>query len=383
MNPRVINIVCSHYPPHKGGVERFAFLQTSEFARRGLSVNVITHDTESLGFIEESGLVTIFRLSCASLIAGNRLPFPKSLAQLWHVYRRCFQRKNATTILHTRYYPLIIIAAIYSTLQFRRPILVDHSSSFMDFGPGFLKPICRLYEVILTLMLWLFRPRVFGVSHSCNQWLKRLGLRPEGVYYNCINPDDFKPQDIEIRETFSINSSHIVIAIGRLVKEKGVLELAKAFLEFQVSHPDWALVVIGKGELEPQLKKLAKSGNNIHLLGAQPSDVVAAFLSNSDILVNPSNYPEGLPTVLLEAGLAKCAVIATPNGGSKEVVIDRKTGLLISKGEAPLILERLLELADDPKLRLRLGQCLYDHIIANFVVEAVTDRFMADVLAYG
>ncbi|XP_018645228.1 dna2/nam7 helicase family member, putative [Schistosoma mansoni] len=54
-----------------------------------------------------------------------------------------------------------------------------------------------------------------------------------------------------------------------------------------------------------------------------------SLLSQSDIFVNPSIYAEGLPTAVLEAGMLKCAVLATDRGGVKEVITSPSQGIII------------------------------------------------------
>ena len=65
----------------------------------------------------------------------------------------------------------------------------------------------------------------------------------------------------------------------------------------------------------------------------------------TDIFVHPSMYPEGLPTSILEAGLMKCAIIATPRGGTVEVIENNVDGLIVEENVEDLIdkLETLLK----------------------------------------
>ncbi|WP_144523653.1 teichuronic acid biosynthesis protein TuaC [Bacillus pumilus] len=100
----------------------------------------------------------------------------------------------------------------------------------------------------------------------------------------------------------------LVVFVGRLVKEKGLLELADA-----VSSIDGVKAVfVGKGPLAKELKE--RAGASILLPGQVPNDQVKDYLIAADLFALPS-YSEGMPTVVLEALALKVPVIATRVGG--------------------------------------------------------------------
>lgn len=100
----------------------------------------------------------------------------------------------------------------------------------------------------------------------------------------------------------------LVVFVGRLVKEKGLLELADA-----VSGLDGVKAVfVGKGPLAKELTE--RAGASILLPGQVPNEQVKDYLIASDLFALPS-YSEGMPTVVLEALALKVPVIATRVGG--------------------------------------------------------------------
>ncbi|MFS3915048.1 teichuronic acid biosynthesis protein TuaC [Bacillus australimaris] len=100
----------------------------------------------------------------------------------------------------------------------------------------------------------------------------------------------------------------LVVYIGRLVKEKGLLELADA-----VSSMDGVKVVfVGKGPLAKELAE--RAGASIILPGQVPNEQVKDYLMAADLFALPS-YSEGMPTVVLEALALKVPVVATRVGG--------------------------------------------------------------------
>lgn len=100
----------------------------------------------------------------------------------------------------------------------------------------------------------------------------------------------------------------LVVFVGRLVKEKGLLELADAVSGMSGVKA----VVVGKGPLAKELTE--RGGESVLLLGQVPNEQVKEYLMAADLFVLPS-YSEGMPTVALEALALKVPVIATRVGG--------------------------------------------------------------------
>lgn len=110
------------------------------------------------------------------------------------------------------------------------------------------------------------------------------------------------------------------------------------------------------------------------MLGKLEHDHMMKQYVTSDIFINPS-YSEGLPTTVLEAGLMKCAVVATDVGGTSEIIEDRKDGLLC-KPEVLDIVEKLEILIKDKNLREQLSENLYNKINKQFSWENTTKQLL-------
>jgi glycosyltransferase involved in cell wall biosynthesis len=375
---QLVMMVCSHYFPHPGGVERYVKLQAQECARLGFAVRIVTHDTENLGFIEEQPPIEIYRLKCWSPLPHRRLPVPVRPGELWRVWRACRARRPALTVVHTRYYPLSLFGCLLARGSGSRLALIDHSSDYIRLGSAWKNALGHGYEHLLSAMILLFRPKVFGVAQACVRWLRRFGVRRAAVCPNSVDPQQRRLAVIPLAEIIGpLASRKVVLAVGRLVREKGVMELVEGFLRFAQRRDDYALVVIGHGELEPEIQEAARRHpGRLLFLGRQPLPVVLSCMAQAAVFVNPSNYPEGLPTILLEAGLCGAAVISTPNGGAGELIEPGLTGLLIERGEPSAIAEALQTLDADPKLRETIAARLRERIERDFPVETITKRFL-------
>jgi glycosyltransferase involved in cell wall biosynthesis len=108
--------------------------------------------------------------------------------------------------------------------------------------------------------------------------------------------------------------------VGRLAVEKGIDRLLDGW------PADERLLVVGSGELEDEAARLA--GPRVELLGQRPPTEVRALLGRARGLVFPSIWPEGLPTVYLEALAAGLPVLAWPESVVGDLVAEEGTGLV-------------------------------------------------------
>ena len=138
------------------------------------------------------------------------------------------------------------------------------------------------------------------------------------------------------KETESITlpsfAGKTILTVGRLVPWKGIDSLIEILLHFT----EVRLVIVGEGSLRKKLEDLASSlgvDDRVLFMGGLSKSQVFTCLNLADIFVLNSSY-EGLPHVVLEAMTVGIPIIATDAGGTKEVVSNEKTGLLIPVGDS-------------------------------------------------
>lgn len=169
----------------------------------------------------------------------------------------------------------------------------------------------------------------------------------------------------------STDTSIVVGSIGRLDAMKAHEILLKAIAQVERTKA----VILGEGDERSHLEALADElgiRDRVHLPGwvEQPQ----SYLSSFDVVALPSRS-EGFPLAMVEAMLAARPVVATRVGSMSEAMIDGKTGLLIEKNDVDGLANALQRLRDDPSLRIQLGQRARDMAVANFTVEAMTQRY--------
>jgi glycosyltransferase involved in cell wall biosynthesis len=155
---------------------------------------------------------------------------------------------------------------------------------------------------------------------------------------NGIDTKRFAPTDeliskgLQLRkETDTTEEAWIWIFVGRIVTDKGIMELLDAFSEINKLYPDDRLWLLGDEEpeldpLKPEYSKLLKSHPAIRWWGYQND--IRPFLAASQVLTFPS-YREGFPNVPLQAGAMGCFLILSDINGCNEIVDHQKDGLLV------------------------------------------------------
>jgi glycosyltransferase involved in cell wall biosynthesis len=176
----------------------------------------------------------------------------------------------------------------------------------------------------------------------------------------------------------------VVSYAGRLIKEKGILNLLEAFAKVRGDHPKLPLklVIAGDGELLQGIREqYGQPGSGVDILGKLDFAHVMALFKRSDIFVYPSLYPEGLPTSILEAGLLKCAVIATPRGGTEEVITTGQHGI-ISDGSVDDLYHAIDGLVIDPGKRQKFGAALQAKVKRVFNWDAVAHNVDQEINSF-
>lgn len=132
------------------------------------------------------------------------------------------------------------------------------------------------------------------------------------------------------------DGSFTFLFVGRLVRDKGIVELVDAYRRLRCEGCDIHLIMVGAREEDNPLPSntIAEISNDptIHLTDKWEDDVRPYYVA-SDVLVLPS-YREGLPNVVLEAGAFSLPSIVTDINGSREIITDGKNGIVVPACES-------------------------------------------------
>ncbi|MDR2919868.1 MAG: glycosyltransferase family 4 protein [Tannerella sp.] len=166
-----------------------------------------------------------------------------------------------------------------------------------------------------------------------------------GIDPDLFNPEVISPEDrAKLKEDLNIYAEDFVyVFVGRLVSNKGISELVKAFTQINTGYQHVKLLLIGpfEKELDPLddvTMSTIEENRNIILTGFQ-SDI-RPYLAISDVFVFPS-YREGFPNVVMQAGAMGLPSVVTDINGCNEIITDQLNGLVIPPRNVNSLKERM------------------------------------------
>ena len=177
-----------------------------------------------------------------------------------------------------------------------------------------------------------------------------------------LDPRRLAPVEPEARRSrrrdLGLDEDALVVGYaGRLVPEKGVLDLVEAVRKLTPPITRVQLVLIGAGPLEAELRARARGAVRLEILPARPRDRIASFYQSLDVFVLPSRttptWKEQFGMVAAEAMACGVPVVGSSSGAIPDLV--GRAGLIVPEGDADALAAALHRLAIDTRLRGELG----------------------------
>lgn len=300
------------------------------------------------------------------------------------------------------------IPVVYEIRAFWEDAAVDHGS----YREGSWK--YRLTRFMETRVC----KRAAHVGVLCNglkQDLIGRGIQASRItpVFNGISPSDFKavPQDKDFQKKYGLEGKTVIGFIGSFYRYEGLDLLVKSFADLAREYPDLVLLLVGGGEMEPELRRLvwklfypvkqptgilaAESGfsgaripefqnssipeSRVVFPGRIPHEQVPGVYSLMDILVYP-RYKMRLtdlvtPLKPLEAMAMGKALVASDVGGHQELIRDQETGVMFRAGDRDDLTRALRELLDDRDKRHRIESYAAQWVRDNHIWEKTTSVY--------
>ena len=372
-----IAIFTGYYLPHTGGVERYVCNLAKELRKLNNEVIIITtkHE-ENLKQTEDLGYAKIYRMPIYSLFS-SRYPIIKKNKEYYKLMKKLEQEKIDSIILNTRFHLTSLIGAKFAKSHNLPACVIEHGSTHFTVYNKLLDILGHIYEHALTNKMKKLVKDYYGVSLKCNSWLSHFKIEAKGVFYNSIDENEYETYKTSNYKKCE-NGKTIITYVGRMIKEKGILEIIDAYEQLKEKN-NTQLIIAGDGPLLKELegKKLNK---NILLAGKLNHDEVMGLLNKTDIFVHPSSFAEGMPTSILEAGLMKCAIVATPAGGTAEVINKKELGI-ICEPTVESIKKGLQYYLENEEKRKQTAENLHIRVKENFTWK-VTAKNIANEIKY-
>ncbi|MBI4915336.1 MAG: glycosyltransferase [Acidobacteria bacterium] len=190
-----------------------------------------------------------------------------------------------------------------------------------------------------------------------------------------VDTSRFRPDAVRrlaMRERLGVaDSEFVIVFVGRMCVEKGVLELLEAFKSLHSAHPDTRLVLVGPDEegIVPTVRDVEG------VLVCGYTDRPEEYLVAADVFCLPS-HREGFGSVIIEAAACGVPGIGSRVYGICDAIVDGETGLLHAVRDPADLMRCLTTLVEDGALRARLGSQALERARTRFSSERVVGAFV-------
>lgn len=342
----------AQYLPKTGGVERYTFNLARKVISHGHRAIVVTSEYNALPAYEiDAEGIEIYRVPSFQFMNG-RLPLIKINRRFQSVEKKLRSKSIDYCIINTYFYPLSMFAARWTRKENIPALIMNHGSAWLMTGNGLPALLGQLYERLAVRLCSKYTERFFGVSLAAQEWMKTFAIDAEGIITNAVSIKEIKDgidSNLNWRAALSVPAdSRLVAFVGRMIPEKGVDPMIEAMRAIREKCPNTFLVMVGEGPLFEKYTQTQLDG--VILLGKQPYSAVLSLLKQADVFCLPSRS-EGFACTVLEAAALECPIVTTATGGSPQLLINDKYGLLLKSMDKKDIAEACIYALNDAQWR--------------------------------
>ena len=171
-------------------------------------------------------------------------------------------------------------------------------------------------------------------------------------------------------------SGIVVVMISRILRSKGVLEMAAAARTVRRVEPGVSFLLVGPADPDSldalTAEELRQLRGSVTWVG--PRSEVRDILALADIFVLPSFYREGVPRILVEAASTALPLVAVDGPGLRDVVEDGVNGFLVPPRDPAAIADAVLRLVRAPELRASFGKRSRQRAVSRFDLSVVAEH---------
>ena len=208
----------------------------------------------------------------------------------------------------------------------------------------------------------------FGVPED------RVTIIPNGVDRERSLPA--RSRSMVRRELDIDEGAEVVVSVGALNWEKDPLAQLEVFGRVAQDRPRSVLVMVGQGPLEDATRQATEHlhlAERVRMLGVRND--VPDILAASDVLLLASKT-EGMPGVVIEAGIANLPVAGYRLSGVPEVVVNGSTGLLARAGDVDGLATCVTKVLAEAESRVRMGRAAHRRCIERFTMESIAPSYL-------
>jgi glycosyltransferase involved in cell wall biosynthesis len=290
--------------------------------------------------------------------AGMPIPYYRGMRIYWPPWRRFIDRarSDGVQVIHLTTPGPMGLAAVWAARRTALPLVGSFHTDIAAYAAT-LSGSPRLGQWMRAYLKWLYGQcqAVLVPSEHTRTLLLEQGARPEQlrVWTRGVDTDLFRPErrSDELRRAWRAGEDRpVLLYVGRLSREKGLLRLAGISAHLQRRGLDHRLVFVGDGPLR---RELTEACPDAVFLGALGRAAVARAFASADIFVFPSTT-DTAGNVVLEAQASGLPVVVSASGGPKENLVPDRSGLICG-GDVAEWAATVSQLLMEPQARHRMG----------------------------
>ncbi|CAB4710884.1 MAG: glycosyltransferase [Actinobacteria bacterium] len=334
-------LVTPFLPPRIGGIERHSENLIREFVKSpGSEITVLTSNNPRWPVQERNYPRNVKIIQLRSVTLFGRLPIPLVTLSNFRKLRELRKRNFDRLIVQSHLFPISTISALIMQ-KVPSKIWINHGSGYITMGSNIVQTVEKFYENLQARIMSRRMNGFIAVSKDAATWISSIVKQN----FACV-PNGVPAELIVQRQTFPVIKGQIsLLFVSRLLPGKGGIEAIKILeklIEREAGEGAYSLTVIGEGSEEEEMQAYATSKQlPVIFLGALNHDVVIEQMRKCDVFIYPSKYPEGFPTVILEA-IASGLLIASTSPAGLEVFIETASCIYGQESELASLLSHIL-----------------------------------------
>ena len=352
--------------------------------RRGYHVHAIASPGPELDEFARAEAVAVHPVPMTRTISPLR-----DLGSLWRLWRTL--RRIRPDVVHAHFAKSGLLGMLAALLA-GVPVRVYHQRSLNYLAYSGLRRRVLLGAERVTCFI---AHRVLSVSHS-NRMLTiqegicasaKIEVLAGGSGQGVDAAGRFAPAPPAVRcatraEHGIPQDATVIGFVGRMVREKGIVELAAAWRQLRNVNEGLHLLLVGPLEksrpeetLRAELLADLREDPRVHLVGLVRD--TPRFYAAMDVVALPT-YREGFPNVALEAAAMELPIVASTIPGCTDAVQDGVTGTLVAPRDAAALARSLQRYVFDPELRAEHGRAARRRVLAEYRPQAIWEAIDAE-----
>lgn len=253
-----------------------------------------------------------------------------------------------------------------------RVMLTVHGSDIHRFDHWLVNSLRRfvLRNVdMLTVVSQAIKEKIDALDCS-----RKVFVYPMGVDTHLFTP---QRKDLSIKDKYDIEGP-MILYVGRLIQQKGIVELVGAMPSILNHFPGAKLVVVGAGNLSGEMASKCMAldiADSVIFIGATSQNKLPPFFATANVFILPS-YSEGFGLVIVEALSSGTLTIASDLPAVRAIIEDNKTGFLLKNQESHVIARKLINVLEAENELKEVKHRGREWVINNFDWEIVATNYL-------